>query len=72
MMLYSAAFNITGFQQFPSFDFFKIMSGLEMPYLSRTTYKLVGPMPWLPLSVMLGVAMGFIAAAGRSTQRRDF
>jgi ABC-type transport system involved in multi-copper enzyme maturation permease subunit len=72
MMLYSAAVNITALQQFPSLDFFKIMSGLEMPYFSSVYYLLTGPMPWLPLSIMLAIAIGFIVVAGRFTQRRDY
>jgi hypothetical protein len=72
MMLYSAAVNITALEQFPSLNFFKIMSGAEMPYFSSASHLLEGPLPWLALSIMLAIAMGLIAAADRFTQRRDY
>ncbi len=72
MMFYSAAVNVTALQQFPGLNFFKIMSGAEMPYFSSASHLLTGPLPWLPLLVMMVIAMGFVAMASRFTQKRDY
>jgi ABC-2 type transport system permease protein len=72
IMLYSAAVNVTALQQFPWLNFFKIMSGADMPYFSSASHLLTGPLPWAMLLAMTAVAMGFIAMAGRFTQKRDY
>jgi ABC-2 type transport system permease protein len=72
IMFYSAAVNITALQQFPSLDVFKIMSGAEMPYFSSVDYSIKGPLPRLPLSIILAIAIGFIGFASRFTKRRDY
>jgi ABC-2 type transport system permease protein len=72
MMLYSAAVNVTALQQFPRLNFFKIMSGADMPYFASASHLLTGPLPWAPLLAMAAVAMGLIALAGRFTQKRDY
>lgn len=72
MMLYSATVNVTALQQFPRLNFFKIMSGADMPYFSSASHLLTGPLPWAALLVMTAVAMGFIAMAGGLTQKRDY
>ena len=72
MMLYSAAMNVTALQQFPRLNFFKIMSGADMPYFSSASRLLTGPLPWAMLLAMTAVAMCFIATAGGLTQKRDY
>jgi ABC-2 type transport system permease protein len=72
VMLYSAAVNITALQRFPQLDFFKMMSGSGMPYFSSAAHLLLGPLPWLRLSVILAVALGFFATADRFTRRQDY
>jgi len=72
LMFYSAAVHITGLQQFPSINLFNIMSGIDMPYVNSDSRLLTGPLPYLPLSIILAIALAMVAAADRFTQRRDY
>jgi hypothetical protein len=57
---------------FPSADFFRIMNGFNMPYLKSPDRLLIGPLPWLPLSVIALLAFVWLMAADRITRRQDF
>jgi ABC-2 type transport system permease protein len=72
IMLYSAAVHITALQRFPRLNLFKIMSGSEMAYFNSARHVLIGPLPWLAISMILAIALGFLAAASHFTQRQDY
>ena len=58
VMLYAATLNLTPLRYWQSADLFQIMRGSTVP--------------WLPLSVMQAMALGFLMLADRITRRRDF
>jgi ABC-type transport system involved in multi-copper enzyme maturation permease subunit len=72
MMLYSAIVNVTALQRIPALNFFKIMSGAQMPYFRASEHLLSGPLSWQPLATILLIAAGFLVAAGRLTARQEF
>ncbi len=53
-------------------DVHDVMSGVGMTFFRSDIYRLVGPMPWTTLSVLLLVVCISIVIAGRITQRQDF
>jgi ABC-type transport system involved in multi-copper enzyme maturation permease subunit len=62
LFFYSAIVNVPPLASFPSVDFFRIMAGRQ----------LIGPLPWLPLSIIMLLALGWVMVADRITQRQDF
>ncbi|MEP6535750.1 MAG: hypothetical protein ABJF23_10565 [Bryobacteraceae bacterium] len=72
MMLYSAAVNITVLQRYPNLNFFKMMSGAQMPYLDAVTFTIHGPLPWAIITTVLVTAVFLMALANRLTQLRDY
>jgi hypothetical protein len=34
--------------------------------------QLIGPLPWLPLSIIMLLALGWVMVADRITRRQDF
>lgn len=53
-------------------DIQDLMSGEGMPYFSADTSRIVGPLPWASLSVVVLVAGSLAYLAMRRTQAQDF
>ncbi|HWF45408.1 MAG TPA: hypothetical protein VG168_00260, partial [Bryobacteraceae bacterium] len=53
-------------------DVHDLMSGTGMYYFQARTYLLMGPLPWLAMSVIALIVLSSIALAGRITQGQDF
>lgn len=70
--VYSAIVNLPPLARFPLLDFFKIMTGREMPYFRTADHLLTGPLPWLPLLCLGFITVGFVIAASCITERQDF
>jgi hypothetical protein len=43
-----------------------------MPYFLESAHRLVGPLPWMPLLVVMSIALGILSIAGRIVQHQDF
>jgi hypothetical protein len=53
-------------------DIHDLMSGTGMYYFQARTYLLIGPLPWLAMSVVVFVVLSSIALAGCITRGQDF
>ena len=72
LLFYGALVNLTALERLRGLDLFDLMSGSGMPYLTEGGRLLAGSFPWLPLSMILLLGIGFVLLAGVVTQRRDF
>ncbi|HYZ86389.1 MAG TPA: hypothetical protein VE621_18390 [Bryobacteraceae bacterium] len=72
IMLYTSIVNVSALDKYPSLDCFKIMSGARLPYFSPTSHVIVGPLPWLPLAVMVTLGVACLALSARILESRDF
>lgn len=48
------------------------MSGDDMPYFNERTHQLTGPLPWLPLLVIMLLAVGLLGFSSRVVEHQDF
>jgi hypothetical protein len=72
LMLYTSIVNITALDQYPRLDFFKIMSGAGLAYFDSANHAIIGPLPWLPLAVIVTSGAACLALAARILESRDF
>jgi hypothetical protein len=49
-----------------------LMSGADMPWFTRSSATITGPLPWMTFAAILLVVTGSFAISGRITQRQDF
>lgn len=71
LLLYSVFMELPGVEHHLA-DIHDIMSGAGMSYLRHDTRRLVGPLPWFTLAVILLITFGLIAVAGAVTRRQDY
>ncbi len=71
IMLYTSIVNVSALDKYPGLDCFKIMSGARLAYFSPSSHAIVGPLPWLPLAVMVILGVACLALAARILESRD-
>jgi ABC-2 type transport system permease protein len=69
LLLYSVIADLPYFEHYDVND---IMSGAGMPYFQSNAARLIGPLPWNALAVILLIVFGLVALSGRITRHRDF
>lgn len=71
-MLYTAIVNVSELDKYPGLDCFKIMSGARLSYFNPSEHAITGPLPWLPLGVIVVLGAGCVVLATRILESRDF
>jgi ABC-2 type transport system permease protein len=71
LLLYSTLADLPVAERY-SLDIHDVMSGAGMPYFRARDAVLIGPLPWLALSLFLIIALGLLGLASRIVQARDF
>ena len=69
---YFAVMNLASVRRFPYVHLDRVMSGDDMPYFSDSTHQLTGPLPWLPLVVIMLFALGLLGFSSRVVEEQDF
>lgn len=69
---YFAVTNRASLQRFPFVSLDRVMGGDDMPYFSDTTHQLIGPPPWMPLLVIMLLAIGLLGFSSRVVEQQDF
>lgn len=69
---YFVVMNLQSVQRFPFINLDRIMSGDDMPYFNEHTHQLTGPLPWLPLLVIMLLALGLLGFSSRVVEHQDF
>lgn len=72
LMAYRFLMVIPWLARFPTLNVFSMISGEDTPFFNESTHRLIGPMPWLALLVMLGVSSCFVFLAVRRMESLDF
>jgi hypothetical protein len=73
VLVYSAIVHLVPLlDRAAALDLFDIMSGTEMPYFREAEAVWVGPLPWVPLAMIVAITAGLLAAAAHVTARQDF
>lgn len=72
IMGYAALISVPPMNQWPMLDIFHVMNGEGMAYFDKAQRLLTGRLPWTALTVWMLVAAGFVVAAGRRIQQKDF
>jgi len=69
---YLAIINLPFVEAFPFVNLDRVMSGDDMPYFLENAHRLVGSLPWMPLLVIMSIALGILSIAGLIVQHQDF
>jgi len=72
LMLYGAVLKLPWLARLRMFDLFSILNGEQMPFFNEGQHRLVGPLPWLALGIMLAIGAAFGRAAARRMEPLDF
>jgi ABC-2 type transport system permease protein len=73
VLVYSAIVHLVPLlDRAAALDLFDIMSGTEMPYFREAEAVWVGPLPWVPLAMIVAITAGLLVAAAHVTARQDF
>ncbi len=71
MLSYSALADLPFVERY-IVDIHDLMSGAGMYYFQPRVYLLVGPLPWMALSLIMVVVCSSVALAARIAQQQDF
>lgn len=72
LMTYGFLMAIPWLAHFPMLNIFSIINGEDMPFFNESSHRLVGPMPWLALIVMLFIASVLVFLAACRMEPKDF
>jgi len=72
MMLYGVLNSLPWFEHFPMLNIFHLVNGEDMPFFDEGAHLLSGPLPWLPMLMLLMIACALVFASSRRMRLRDF